>query len=71
MIQSPEIQARIANWRAKQAAGTMTPEDWQQAMADLRQARTGAQAARASKATVKKVVDTQALKDSLRSLAKK
>lgn len=70
MNQSPELLAKIASWRAKQAAGTMTVEDWNAAMADLRAHRTGSQAASAARRAAKAPVDTQALKDSLRSLRK-
>lgn len=68
---SPELIAKIANWRAKQAAGTMTVEDWREAMEGLRSDRTARQAAAQSKRTAKGPVDTQALKDSLRAFAKK
>lgn len=73
MQQSPELQNAIAQWRAKQAAGTMSTQDWQECFRTLRAARMGAQAASAaSKARAQKgPVDTAALKDSLRSLMKK
>ena len=72
MIQTPEVQNQVAQWRAKQLAGTMTQADWREAMEILRQHRTGAQdAAAASRAKSKAPVDVGALKDSLRSLAKK
>lgn len=67
-MQSPELLAKIAGWRNKQREGTMTPDDWREAMLVLRSARTGAQAARA--ASKKAPVDVGALKDSLRGLRK-
>lgn len=71
MLQSPELQSRIANWRAKQAAGTMTIADWTECLLALRQARMGAQAASAASKARKAPVDTNALKDSLKAFAKK
>lgn len=71
MSLTPELIAKIANWRAKQAAGTMTPQDWQEAMLDLRQKRSAAAQASAASKRTKGPVDTQALKDSLRALSKK
>lgn len=71
MNQSPELLARIASWRAKQAAGTMTIEDWKEAMTDLRQHRTSAQSAAAASRAKRAPVDTSALKDGLRALARK
>lgn len=72
MPQSPELIGKIAQWREKQAAGTMTQEDWREAFMVMRESRSGAQAAAAaSKARTKGPVDTAALKDSLRSLMRK
>ena len=68
MIQSPEMNSKIAEWRAKQKAGTMTEKDWVEAMAALRSTRGAAQAA--SAASRKAPVDVNALKDSLRALRK-
>jgi hypothetical protein len=71
MIPSPELQTKIANWRARQAEGTMTPEDWREAMVVLRGARTGAQAASAASKARRAPPDIGALKDSLRAFTKK
>ena len=73
MIQSPETIAKIASWKAKQAAGLMTPDDWKEAMLYLRGDRTGRQTAGAVRRTAaaKAPVDVGALKDSLRALARK
>lgn len=72
MLQSPEMLSKIAQWRDKQARGEMTLDDYIEAMAALRQARTSAQSASAaSKSSSKKApVDVEALKDSLKSLRK-
>jgi hypothetical protein len=71
MQQSPEIQNKIANWRAKQEAGTMSTQDWIEAFQHLRAARMGAQAASAASKAKRAPVDLGALKDSLRAFAKK
>jgi hypothetical protein len=74
MIPSPELTSRIAHWRAKQAAGEMTIEDWKRVFTDLRQERASAQAASSAskgKRAAKAPVNTEALKDSLRGLMKK
>jgi len=68
--QSPEMIANIARWRAKQAAGTMTAEDWRDAMSVLRDARRGAQSASARSKASKAPVNVSALKESLKSLRK-
>ena len=69
--QSPETQSTIAMWRAKQAAGTMSRQDWIDAFRLLRASRMGAQAASAASKARKAPVNTEALKDSLRAFAKK
>lgn len=71
MPMTPELIAKIALWHAKQKEGTMTLKDWQEAMLDLREKRTAAQAAAQASRKAKGPVDTQALKDSLRAFAKK
>lgn len=72
MIQSPEMQGKIAEWRAKQQEGTMTLQDWLEAFRYMRSDRNGAQtASAASKAKSKAPVDVGALKDSLKAFAKK
>ena len=73
MILAPQLTSQIAHWRAKQAEGTMTIEDWKQCFAALRDARSSAQAAsNASKGRKSKApVNTEALKDSLRGLMMK
>ena len=71
MQQSPELQSKIASWRAKQVDGTMTTADWRECFLTLRAARMGAQAASAASKARKAPVDTGALKDSLRSLIRK
>jgi len=70
VIQSPELQMKIAHWRDKQSRGEMSPEDWIEAMTALREHRTGAQAASAASKARKAPVNTSALKDSLRALKK-
>ncbi len=73
-MQSPELQSKIAFWRAKADAGQMTREEWAECFAALRADRRGALAAsakpkRASAAkAVKAPVDIGALKQSLKSL---
>ena len=39
---SPEVQAKIAAWRAKAAANTLTPEEMAEAIKILRADRLGA-----------------------------
>jgi len=52
---TPELQNRIAQWRAKQVAGTLTLEDQKEAIIVLREWRkTAATAATESKARSKK-----------------
>jgi hypothetical protein len=57
MAQSPEIQAKIAVWRQKSLAGTLTQEEMREAIAILRQDRIGASVtsagAREKKATTR------------------
>lgn len=65
MLQSPEMLNKIALWRAKADQGTMTIEDWKQAMTDLRASRGAAQAAQA--AAKKAGVNTRAPKAPARS----
>lgn len=42
MIQSPETQARIAEWRRKALDGSITLEEMKQAIIVLRESRTSA-----------------------------
>jgi hypothetical protein len=70
MTQSPELQSKIATWRAKQADGSMTIADWIDCFKTLRAARMSAQAASAASKARKAPVDTGALKDSLKALRK-
>jgi hypothetical protein len=72
-MQSPELQNQIAQWRAKQAAGQMTLEDWKACLAALRQSRSSAQAASTASKSRKAPstpVNIAALKDSLKMLRK-
>lgn len=73
MIQSPELQAKIALWRHRAATGEITIPELIEAMTVLRQSRSAAQAASsASKARAKKApVDTESLKAGLKGLMKK
>lgn len=75
MIQSPEVQNKIAQYRAKAATGNMTIEEWREALQTLRQSRSSAQAAssasKSRKAAAKAPVDTGALLGSLKALAGK
>lgn len=41
----PETMTKVAQWRAKEAQGTMTIDDYKQAILDLRGARMNATAA--------------------------
>lgn len=71
MIPNPELAGKIALYRHKQAEGTMTIEDWKTCFLDLRQARASAQTASAASKSgraKKAPVNTEALKDSLRTL---
>jgi hypothetical protein len=45
IVRSPEVLNRIAEWRAKEAAGTLTIEDMRQAIIVMRENRMGAQTA--------------------------
>lgn len=73
MAQSPELQSKIAQWRARQVEGGMAINDWVEAFRMMRADRNRAQeASAASKARAPRgPVDTNALKDSLRAFAKK
>jgi hypothetical protein len=68
--QSADVASKIAIWKAKQEAGTMTAQDWREAMADLRQARATAAAGAAAAKARKAPVDVEALKNSLKALKK-
>lgn len=70
-MQSPELQSKIASWRAKQLAGTMTQEDWKECFMGLRENRMRAQTASSASKARKAPVDVNALKDSLKGLMKK
>lgn len=73
MLQSPEVQAKIAQWRVKNKEGQMSLEDWKQCFEDLRQDRQAAQTATsASKARKAKAPPRSAatLLSGLKSLAK-
>lgn len=48
MIQSAEIQAKIASWRLKAADGTLTEEEMKEAIVILREGRTTALVASAT-----------------------
>ena len=70
MIPSPDLIRKMADWRAKQAAGTMTIEDWKEATDSLRAHRTGSQTSAAARRAKSAPVNVEALKDSLRGLRK-
>ena len=70
MFQTSDTLKKIAEWKAKQDAGTMTQEDWRQAMEDLRAARSGASAAIKAKRAANAPVDVAALKEGLKALRK-
>jgi len=56
---TPELQAKIASWRAKAANGTLTVEEMTQAMAALREGRmTAAASSPSSKSRAPKVIPT-------------
>lgn len=54
MIQSPEVQSRIATWRQKAIDGTLTKEEMLEAIVLLRQDRRSASVASAGAATARK-----------------
>ena len=45
---SPELQSKIALWRSKAVAGTLTPDEMKEAILALRQDRIGASIASAA-----------------------
>lgn len=45
---SPELLSKISHWRAKAAAGALTPDEMRQAIEALRQDRVGAAVASAT-----------------------
>lgn len=47
MIPTPDIQTKVAEWRAKAAAGTLKIEEMREAIALLRSSRTAAMTAAA------------------------
>jgi len=53
MLQSPELQAKIATYRQRQKEGTMTLDDWKQVFQDIRADRSSAQAASTASKTKK------------------
>lgn len=66
---NPELQSRIAMWKAKCQDGTMTTEEYVEAVALLRQGRLAAASAAArSKSKAKPAVDSDALLGDLDSL---
>lgn len=67
---SPDTQLQIAEWRQRSLAGTMTIDDYRQAIAYLRQDRRASSEAVAKSKTSKKKapVDGQALLDELEGL---
>lgn len=75
MLQSPEMQAKIQEWRQRAERGEMTIPDWIEAFRTLRQSRASAQTASAAsktrKAASKAPVDTAALKANLLAGLKK
>ncbi len=75
MIQSPELQSRLAELRAKSITGDITEAEMIEAFRWLRSDRSAAQAAssasKSRKAAAKAPVDTAALKADLLSKLKK
>lgn len=68
-MHSPELQSRIALWRAKCQDGTMTSEEYLEAIALLREGRlAAAHAAAKSKSKARPAVDGDALLGDLDSL---
>ncbi len=65
MIQSPQLQSRIATWRQKATEGTMTLEEAKEAVAALREGRMSVPAEAAAKR--KKAVAAIPTADSLLS----
>lgn len=74
MILDPGLVNEIEMYRRKQAEGSMQIEDWKVVFLKLRAARSSAADASAAskrKTAAKAPVNTEVLKDSLRSLMKK
>ena len=57
---NPELQAKIANWRLKAAAGTLTLEEEREVIRDLRAGRLAA-AESASKSAAKRTTARKAV----------
>ena len=53
MAQSPELQLKIQEWRAKAQAGTLTQDEMREAIAALRKDRAGVQQATAGSRVTK------------------
>jgi hypothetical protein len=69
MIPSPELQAKIASWRAKAVDGTITKEEMQEAILLMRQDRRGAAIA-SEKSAATKVTKAKAVIPSAEDMLK-
>ena len=65
---SPELQSKIALWRQRAAEGTMTQDDYREAITLLREGRLAAAHAAASSKGKKPPVDGDSLLDELSGL---
>lgn len=62
---SPDLQSKIALWRQKAAEGTMTPEDYREAIAALRAGRLAAAHSSAAKKAKKPAISGDDLLEEL------
>jgi hypothetical protein len=69
MIPSPELQAKIASWRAKAIDGTITQDEMREAIALMRQGRVGAAIA-SEKSAASRVVKAKAVVPSAEDMLK-
>lgn len=69
MVQSPELQLRIAEWRRKALEGTITLDEMKEAIVVMRESRTSAAVAvKKSAASRKAPVNTDDLLNQLDTL---
>lgn len=64
---SPELQAKIAEWRRKVADGTITDEELREAIRHIRQDRVAASATSMKSRTAKAPIDGDSLLNDLLS----
>lgn len=68
MIPTPELSQKVAQWRAKAADGSITPEELQEAVLVLRQSRISAYQNSTKPKASKAPINTDALLDSLKGI---